>query len=211
MDENPLWTSWDKDQISLVRDYLATKLPQLQIDQKNDNTFYVGPTSNLHLLNGSPVDSKLSAMTTLPTARILEEPKSLRAHENQLLEIFRTQIHPTFPILEDQCVLQLSQVVSQASSHSLLFYSILGAASFFAGQDSFAQLGYSRTDVLDIYTQKFRTQAGKELENCCFQSVKAFLLRAYLDALRGKLESATIFNSKCRYALAIHQLTQFKA
>ncbi|KAH8667706.1 hypothetical protein BGZ61DRAFT_311964, partial [Ilyonectria robusta] len=48
---------------------------------------------------------------------------------------------------------------------------------------------------LDVYTEKFRAQAGKELENCCFQNVKAFLLRAYLDALRGKLESATIFNS----------------
>ncbi|KAK7414953.1 hypothetical protein QQX98_006278 [Neonectria punicea] len=193
MDENPLLTSWDQAQISLVRDYLATKLPQLQVE-KNGKTFYVGPTSNLHLLSRGKTDSQSISSISTPGGSALQRT-SLRAHEERLFETFRTKVHPSFPILGDEYVLEGSQVISQAISHPLLFYSILGTASFVAGDDFSTPWGHSRTDALEFYTAKFTAISGKELENCSFNNVKAFILRAYLEALRGRLESATIFNS----------------
>jgi hypothetical protein len=45
----------------------------------------------------------------------------------------------------------------------------------------------SRGNLVEHYCQRFIASVGPHLENCSFHNVKAFLLKAYLDPLLGKL------------------------
>ncbi|KAL2826614.1 hypothetical protein BDW59DRAFT_160804 [Aspergillus cavernicola] len=184
---------WGEDKISIVRSLLAKKGSQIQFDQESGKTVYVGPTSNHHLMDAP--NAREGQLPSIPSTGNFVENSAFGAHEVQLFQTFKDKVHGMFPIISDDLCAQDSQLAEQAVSHPLLRYPILAVAAFFIDEELLTQWRTTRRLLIDNYSERFTTKVGPELENCCTQNVKAFLLKAYLDALRGSLESATIFNS----------------
>jgi hypothetical protein len=76
---------------------------------------------------------------------------------------------------------------------------VLATAVVALDEDVLMQWGVSRDNLVDHYCRRFTASIGPHLENCSLQNVKAFLLKAYLDSLLGKLESATVYNSEYNF------------
>jgi hypothetical protein len=190
---------WDNDKRSLVRSLFSKKGSELQFDQDSGRTVYVGPASNHHL----------TTAISSPGGRVPSEAGyhnvTLGRHEVILLRTFQERIHGTFPIIDDDIATEPQQLMHEVIGQPLLLYIVLATAAFVLDEDVLARWSVSRENMVNHYCGRFTASVGVglELENCCLENVKAFLLKAYLDSLRGKLESATVFNSH----IATHLLT----
>ncbi|KAL3477425.1 hypothetical protein BJX99DRAFT_257454 [Aspergillus californicus] len=180
---------WDNDRRLLVRSLFAKKGSELQFDDESGRTAYVGPTSNRHLM------TTISSRAQWIASKVPSENISIGMHEVVLLRIFQQKVHSTFPVLCENICAELPQIIQEAVAHPFLYSIVLAAAAFLVDDDALIQWRVSRETLVDLYCDKFTSGVGHELDTCSFQNVKAFLIRAYLDSLRGKLESATIFNS----------------
>jgi hypothetical protein len=184
---------WNNDKRSLVRSLFSKKGSELQFDQDSGRTVYVGPTSNHHLMTA------ITSPSGLVPSEVGSQNVTLGRHEVVLLRTFQERIHGTFPIIHNDIPAEPQQLMHEVVGQPLLLCIVLATAAFVLDEDVLAGWSVSRENMVDHYCRRFTARVGPELENCCLQNVKAFLLKAYLDSLRGKLESATVFNSQYRH------------
>ncbi|KAL4793196.1 hypothetical protein BDV19DRAFT_391418 [Aspergillus venezuelensis] len=188
---------WDTDKVSQVRSMLARKGSQIQHDQQSGRTRYVGPTSNHHLVSGAGSGHGSKGAIALSDISASDSTcfPPFTAAELHLHNVFKEKAHSTFPLFYSGSCVDEDTVIRESESHGILRYVILAVACCLCDEEDPSAWGASRERLIDNYNSQFTVQAGHELENCCLDNVKAFLLKAYLDVLRGKLESATVFNS----------------
>lgn len=184
----------EQSQASQALDELTTIFARLQVDRKSGGTFFVGPTSNLHLRRSSRRGP--DEAPALPDAHVeLTQSQRLTSREQFLLGIYSRAVHPNFPVLERiESAAHTQEREWKQHLSPLLLNIVLAVAAFFA-DDSVPpeEKGFCSSR---IYLDKFTSLLGHELNQHSLANVKAFLLRAYLAILEGRLESATIFNSK---------------
>ncbi|RDW76829.1 fungal specific transcription factor domain-containing protein [Aspergillus mulundensis] len=165
---------WDTYKTALVRSVLAGKRSQIQLDKPSGRTVYMGPTSNQHQMGTA--GSQLPRPVELPNAEGQANSTSFTLAELQLFYRMllgrRHRLHP-------QCLAPSASTgcfVSEADEPT-------------------TQVLSRKSSLVEHYGGEFSSMAGLELENCCLENMKAFLLKAYLDALHGKFDSATVLNS----------------
>ncbi|KAJ9209725.1 transcriptional regulator family: Fungal Specific TF [Paecilomyces variotii] len=192
---------WDTDKTSLVRSLLAKKGSELQFDKRSGKMVYVGPTSNHHLMG--TISSMRSPSAAPSDATIAPAKPTFSVAEVHLFRIFQSKVHPAFPVVCGDHHPELAELIQQALSHNILCHIMLAIGAFLLDEADLVSWNISRETLLSFYAGAFTANVGPELENCSIQNVKLFLLKAYYDALRGSLESATVFNSEPPYTHSV--------
>lgn len=179
---------------SLALNALATNIAKLQINVQSGETFYVGPTSNRHLIqrpSESPLASRL--VPSPPIHADIDTEVTLELSDKQkcfLLRIFLEKIQPILPIFDDDAFPSQPQELPP-----ILRYAVLTIAAYVAGSGYSDELGADSRDIVTLYKRKFTYILGAEIEQCRLDNIKAFVLRTYLAVLQGHLESSNMFLS----------------
>jgi hypothetical protein len=180
-----------EDSSSLALNALATNLANLQINIQSGETFYVGPTSNRHLIQRPPESFPPPLIPSPPNIADIDTEVTIslsNEQKNFILGLFLRKIQPIIPVFDDDCFPSQPEELPP-----ILRYAVLAVAAYVAGSDFTEEMGFNPRDIVTFYKKKFTYIIGSEFEQCRLDNIKAFVLRTYLAVLQGHLESANIF------------------
>lgn len=156
---------------------LVSVMGDLQLDTATGETRWVGPTSNLHVM---PYFLRLNNRDQALCGDGSIESSVLH-HEAVAVFSFWTQFHPHFPIFG----IDAAEDALHTEWPDIIHHMMLALGHFFHHPDT--------KSCVQHQLEQFTNLLGREVDNLCVRNVEAFLLRAYLAVVMGKLESATIF------------------
>jgi hypothetical protein len=172
---------------------LTSVIANLHIEDDNGQAYYVGPTSNMHMLrrpfiNPTPGPSRVRPVRSVFDSQSISGPTIPRPY---LLDIYWSQFEQYFPSFSESLWQDYRSGKSQ--SHSLDFMDDMICAVGYWHLKPGDRCFQFREVGLEFHMQRFTSAVGQEVDHVCLSNVRTFLLRSYLAIMEGKTESATIF------------------
>lgn len=175
---------------------LSMSFARLQTDDSTGEIFYVGPTSNRHLMKRfQNVDNMMVAhrsFSTTGAGEFYDKEDAINVKESYLedylMDVYRKTVHSTIPVF--------SKDDFPHSARQLPFILrcvVLAVAAYYAPADSLTKFGILSEETTGFYLSRFTSVMGPEIERSCIVNIKAFILQSYLAMLQGHSQSASIF------------------
>lgn len=167
----------------------------LQVDLTIGETFYLGPTSNRHLVTQGEIDTSSARSyhpgTTGNDPQFTLAPDAVLLQEDHIFTQYYEQVNTTLPLFQKEALFE-----ERASLPPVLFHAIMVIGAYFSYSEGPAVQEVDPSSLIRSHLGHFTARLASDMAKCSLTNVKAFLLRSYFAVLQGSLSAATIYLSR---------------
>ncbi|KAJ5698491.1 hypothetical protein N7462_000496 [Penicillium macrosclerotiorum] len=174
---------------------LSSVVAKIYLDEYTGESYYLGPTSNLHLLGLTPDSHASSEMKSSPStySQGSESFACPPVPASHLARVFEAKVYAHFPLFSNSSTDRF-HAFPMSSSLKFLSDQVLAIGAWSLDEhDSY--YGH-RTSCIEFFNRKFQESLSHEIKHISLISAQAFLLRSYLLTLNGEVGTSTVMLGK---------------